>query len=86
MVNGRRRLIVPLGVAVGWELTYDDKVVIVKEVHEQHIIVENPDGSTEKVDVLKEDTEENSKELEGSEIEQEEGSEEAEAKEKKKGD
>ena len=80
VVRGRRRLVVPLGIAIGWELAYDDHVVLVKEVHEHHIVVEHPDGTTENVDVHQEDTEENSEELEGSVIEEEEGDDEAQAR------
>jgi hypothetical protein len=68
-VGGRRLLFVPLAVAVGWELLVDDKVVVVKEVHTHHIVVEHSDGTTQKLDVKKEDTKENKKDLEGSEYE-----------------
>lgn len=64
-------LVVPLAVAVGWELFIDDKVVVVKEVHEHKVIVEHSDGRAEEIEVAKEDTEENAKDLEGSEYEEE---------------
>jgi hypothetical protein len=70
-VGPRRLLVVPLAVAVGWELVVDDRVVIVHEVHYDHVIVKHADGKTEKLDVVKEDDTENSKELEGSEYEEE---------------
>lgn len=69
LVRGRRLLVVPVGLAVGWELLVDDKVVLVKEVHEHKIVVEHSDGSTQEIDVAREDTEENSEDLEGSEYE-----------------
>ena len=68
---GRRLLVVPLAVAVGWELMVDDNVVVVKEVHTEYVVVEKSDGSSEKIDIVKEDTDENSEELEGSEYEEE---------------
>jgi hypothetical protein len=68
----RRLLVVPLAVAVGWELLVDDRVVVVHEVHHDHVVVKHSDGKTEKIDVHKEDTEENAKELEGSDVEVEE--------------
>jgi hypothetical protein len=70
-VGPRRLLVVPLAVAVGWELMVDERVVIVHEVHHDHVIVKHADGKTEKLDVVKEDDAENSKELEGSEYEEE---------------
>lgn len=69
MVRGRRRLIVPLGLAVGWELMVDNRVVVVREVHEHHVVVSYQDGSTEAVDIAREDTDENSQDLTGSEYE-----------------
>jgi len=75
VVHGRRRLIVPTAVAVGWELAYDDRVVVVVEVHDDHVVVEDDEGKTEKIDVAKEDTKENSEKLEGSEYEAEDDGE-----------
>jgi hypothetical protein len=60
MVRGRRRLIVPVGLAVGWELVMDNRVVVVREVREHHVVVTHQDGSTETVDIDREDTDENS--------------------------
>jgi len=68
----RRLLVVPLAVAVGWELLVEDRVVVVHEVHVDHVIVKDSAGKTEKLEVVKEDTAENTKELEGSEYEVEE--------------
>ena len=70
IVAGRRLLVVPLAIAVGSELLVDDKVVIVKEVHRHRVVVEHSDGKTETIEVVKKDTPENTKELEGSEIEE----------------
>lgn len=62
-------LVVPAMLAVGWELFVDDQVVVVKEVHEHTVVVEYSDGRKESIEVVREDTEENAKELEGSEYE-----------------
>lgn len=70
-VAGRRVLVVPLALAVGWELMVDEKPVVVHEVHEHHVVVKHADGKTEKLEIAKEDTVENSQELEGSEYEDE---------------
>lgn len=69
VVGGRRRLIVPLAVAVGWELVVDNKVVVVKEVHREKVVVVDSSGNQTEVDIQKEDTPENMLELEGSEYE-----------------
>ena len=78
MFGPRRLLVVPLAVAVGWELMVDDRVVVVHEVHEHHVVVKHADGKSEKLEIHKEDDAENSKELEGSEYEVEEEVEEDE--------
>ncbi len=62
-------LVVPVGLAIGWELALDDRVVVVREIHEHKIVVERADGTTESIEVVKEDTADNTKELEGSEYE-----------------
>jgi hypothetical protein len=71
-IGPRRLLVVPLAVAVGWELLVDDRVVVVEKVRSNYIVVKHSDGKTEKIEVAKEDTAENSAELEGSEYEVEE--------------
>jgi hypothetical protein len=63
---------VPLAVAVGWELLVDDRVVVVHEVHVDHVIVRHGDGTTARIETVREDDAENAKELEGSEYEVEE--------------
>jgi len=75
-IGPRRVLVVPLAVAVGWELLVDDRVVVVHEVHESHVVVKHSDEKTERIEVAKEDTPENTEELEGSEYEVEEEVEE----------
>ncbi len=75
-IGVRRVLVVPLAVAIGWELLVDDRVVVVHEVHADHVVVKDADGKALKIDVVKEDDAENAKELEGSEYEVEEEVEE----------
>lgn len=70
--GGRRVLVVPVGVAVGWELMVDDRVVVVHEVRTDVIVVKDASGKTEEIAVAKEDTDDNKAELEGSEYEVEE--------------
>ena len=65
IVGGRRRLIVPLAVAVGWELVVDDRVTVVREVHTHHIVVEHADGSLQRIDSVKEDTAQNTQTIAG---------------------
>ena len=69
-VHGRRLLVVPVGVAVGWEFAVDNRIVVVREVHPNDIVVVDADGKIETIAVVKEDTTENSEELEGSEYEE----------------
>lgn len=75
-IGVRRVLVVPLAVAIGWELLVDNRVVIVHEVHADHVVVKDADGKTQKLEVVKEDDAENAKELEGSEYDVEEEVEE----------
>ena len=44
-VRGRRVLVVPLALAVGWELLLDNEVVVVKQVHADKVIVQHTIGS-----------------------------------------
>jgi hypothetical protein len=69
VIAGRRALVVPLAVAVGWELLVDDRVVRVTEVHHHHVVVVHSDGRTEELPIAREDTDDNGVELEGSEYE-----------------
>ena len=69
-VIGRRSLlVVPVALAVGWELFVDKKVVVVKEVHEHKVVVAHVDGQTQTIEIVKQDTDENSKNHEGSKYE-----------------
>jgi hypothetical protein len=76
LVAGRRVWVVPVGLAVGWELAHDGRVVVVRETRiverdgdkVEIVVVADPDGKTEEIEIVREDTEENSVELEGSEI------------------
>jgi hypothetical protein len=70
--GGRRLLVVPIGVAVGWELMLEDRVVVVHEVKHDVIIVKDASGKTEEIAVVKEDTDDNKVDLEGTEYEVEE--------------
>ena len=76
MWRGHPLWVVPVGLAVGWELVHENRVVVVKETKFIEVdgaktevaIVEGSDGKTEQVMVAREDTPENSKNLEGSVI------------------
>jgi hypothetical protein len=54
-IRGRRVLVVPPGLAVGSQLSVDDRVVVVQEVHETRIVVEDADGKRESIDVVEEE-------------------------------
>ena len=74
VVNGRRLWVVPVALAVGWELDYEERIVVVKELKNverngtklQVAVVQDSAGKTEEVEILREDTDENRKDLEGS--------------------
>lgn len=74
MVRGRPFWVVPVGLAAGWELVHENRVVVVKETKFIEVdgaktevaIVEGSDGKTEQVMLAREDTPENSKNMEGS--------------------
>jgi hypothetical protein len=74
VVLGRSLWVVPVGLAVGWELVHRDRVVVVKEVRvvekdgqkSEVALVEDASGKTEEVEILREDNADNVKELEGS--------------------
>ena len=75
-VTGRRVAVVPVGVVVGWQLSMPDRVVVVHEVKtvyvegkpQERIVVVGDNGYREEIPVVREDTAENRKELEGSEL------------------
>jgi len=68
-IRGRRVLIVPKALLPGWELLMEDELLLVNYVHASRIIVEDKNGSTRSIDVLKKNTDENTEELEGSQYE-----------------
>lgn len=78
MLLGRPVWVVPIGLAVGWELLHDDKVVVVREVkivevdggQREVLVVAHRDGTVEDVEVVREDDEANAVELEGSTLPQ----------------
>jgi hypothetical protein len=74
-VAGRRVLVAPVALAVGWELALDDnRVVVVKETkfverngaRVEVAVVATADGKTEEIEFIREDTPDNAKNLEGS--------------------
>ena len=75
-VRGRKVWVIPVATAVGWELVLDDRVVVVKEtktverdgVTIEVVVVLDSSGKTEEIEVHREADEENSKELEGTEL------------------
>ncbi len=76
VVRGRNLWVIPVAAAVGWELMLDDKVVVVKETKivekeaekVEVVVVVHPDGTTEEIEVAREDDDENGKDLEGTEL------------------
>jgi len=76
VVFGRPFWVVPVGLAIGWELMDNDRVVVVKEtkVVEKEsqsvevLVVVDTSGNTEEIEVVREDTSENTAELEGSDL------------------
>jgi hypothetical protein len=71
---GRPFWVVPIGLAVGWELSLKNRVVVVREtrvvesdgVKTEVAVVQGPDGKSEQVEITREDTAENRRNLEGS--------------------
>jgi hypothetical protein len=65
--------VVPIGIAVGWELAYENRIVVVKEIKVvekdgmkvQVAAVQDSSGKTEDVEILREDNDDNRKDLEG---------------------
>ncbi|MEQ1898854.1 MAG: hypothetical protein ABL971_15885 [Vicinamibacterales bacterium] len=75
VVAGRRIWIAPVALVIGWELALDDnRVVVVKEtkiversgVKVEVVVVQGADGKTEELEIVRENTAENSKDLQGS--------------------
>jgi hypothetical protein len=73
IVLGRRVWIVPTLLLVGWELDLAGRVVVVKETkfvqkdgtRVEVAVVQGSDGKTEEIEVAREDTDENRKNLQG---------------------
>jgi hypothetical protein len=71
---GRPVWVVPIGLAAGWELSHENRVVVVKETRiigkdgakSEVAIVQDASGKAEKVAITREDTADNSKILQGS--------------------
>ena len=72
-VFGRPFWVVPVGLVIGWELVHRDRVVVVRQVRVveregrrvEVAVVADAAGTTEEVEILREDTPENLQELEG---------------------
>lgn len=74
IVRGRRVWVAPVALAVGWELALDNnRVVVVKEIkyverngtNVEVAVVQNDDGKTEEIEIVRENTAENSEDLQG---------------------
>ncbi len=71
---GRPFWVVPVALAVGWELSLRNRVVVVREtrivekdgVKTEVAVVQGPDGKSEQIEITREDTAENREHLEGS--------------------
>jgi hypothetical protein len=74
IVYGRPFWVVPVRLAVGWELMHANRVVVVREIHviekagvkSEVAVVQGSDGKTEQIAITREDTPENARNLEGS--------------------
>jgi hypothetical protein len=74
VIKGRSLLVVPVAVAVGWELMVDDRVVVVHQIKTverdaaqvEVVVIKNADGSTEELEIAREDNDENSAVQQGS--------------------
>ena len=71
---GRPFWVVPIGLAVGWALSHDHRVVIVKETkivekggaRSEVAVVQEAGGKTEEIEITREDIADNRKDLAGS--------------------
>jgi hypothetical protein len=74
MIHGRRFWVVPVGLAAGWELLLDNRVVVVQSTkyvvvdgaRTEVLVVKGDDGKTEEINVVREDTPQNRANIEGS--------------------
>lgn len=65
-IGPRRALVLPLAIAIGWELALDNRVVVVHEVRPDVVVVIDPKtNAREEIAMVKEDTADNAKDLEG---------------------
>ena len=73
---GRPFWVVPVRLAVGWELVHTNRVVVVREVRvverdgrkTEVAVVQDAEGQRSEIEIVREDNAENSSELTGSEI------------------
>jgi hypothetical protein len=73
---GRPFWVVPLGLAVGWELSHSNRIVIVKEIRvverdgqkTEVAVVQDAAGKREEIEITREDTSDNARDLSGSVI------------------
>lgn len=72
VIAGRSVLVVPIGLAVGWELMIDDRVYVVTSINKveggETAELQASDGSVKSEPIHREDTDENAVEHEGSEL------------------
>lgn len=72
-VLGRPFWVVPVGLAIGWELVHRDRIVVVRQIRVveregrqvEVAVVADAAGKIEEVEIIREDTPENVQELEG---------------------
>lgn len=70
-LTGRRALVVPVGLAVGWELMVDSRVAVVQGIGPGVVTVQYEGGERADLPYVQENTPENAQDLPGSEYEAE---------------
>ncbi len=78
VIYGRPFWVVPVGLAVGWELSHRNRVVVVRETRiierdgkkTEVAVVEDASGNKETIDITRENTADNSKNLKGSVVDE----------------
>jgi len=68
MIGARRVVVVPVAVAVGWELSIDARVVVVHELRPDVLIVVDAQGARQELPYLREDDDANRVEQQGSQL------------------
>jgi hypothetical protein len=76
MLGPRRLVVIPVGLLIGWELALaagtKETVVVVREVKStasgEVLVVSQPNGAVEEIEVIREDNADNKTELQGSEL------------------